>query len=336
MRNLQSFRDGKPGYYPDQTIYAEYACAEFGLTFEELDGGTGLIFKIASATASHCFGGGRCSLFPQNTATSATLASDKFFTNRILDHAGIPTLGGTYFFLHDRHRAHRAPGHERSDALTFLATLNGPAFVKPLNGSRGDFAQPVHDAETLTCYMDDVAQFYDAILIQPYIHGSEHRIFLLDDDVIYTVHKQHPFVEGDGIHSIGDLLARNATQLTSRGISPDSPMDVEVDRLDTVLAAGERRKIIGRTNRSAGGIMTFDVPSAMQAAHALARRAMQALGLRAAAVDMFTELNGAPDTMRIIEINANPSIRFLEDSNRSDLILTIWRHTLTAIGLLRV
>jgi hypothetical protein len=40
--------------------------------------------------------------------------------------------------------------------------------------------------------------------------------------------------------------------------------------------------------------------------------------------------------MRVIEVNANPSIRFLEDSGRSDLILRIWRHTFSAIGLLDV
>lgn len=334
MRDLQSFRNGKPGHYPDQTIYAEYACAEFGLTFEDLDGGTGLIFRIASPTASHCFGGGRCSFFPQNTATAATLASDKFFTNRVLERAGIPTLGGNYFFLHDRYRTHRASGHERSDAFAYLATLNGEAFAKPLNGSRGDFAQSIPDSSALARYVNDVAQYYDAILLQPFVHGSEYRIFLLDDDLIYAVRKRHPFVEGDGVHSVRELLASSNDWLISRGISPVMPDDAEDRSLDIVLAEGERREMIGRMNRSAGGIMTFCDPENTQTA--LARRAMKALGLRAAAVDLFAEIDGDADAMRIIEINANPSIRFLEDSNRPDLILKIWRHTLTAIGLLRV
>jgi hypothetical protein len=36
----------------------------------------------------------------------------------------------------------------------------------------------------------------------------------------------------------------------------------------------------------------------------------------------------------VIEVNSNPSIRLLEESNRSDLILKIWRHTFSAMGLL--
>ena len=38
MPSLQDFRLGKPGYYPDQSVYAEYACSAFGLAFLEIDG----------------------------------------------------------------------------------------------------------------------------------------------------------------------------------------------------------------------------------------------------------------------------------------------------------
>jgi hypothetical protein len=35
-------------------------------------------------------------------------------------------------------------------------------------------------------------------------------------------------------------------------------------------------------------------------------------------------------------VNSNPSIRILEELERSDLILKIWRHTFSAAGLLDV
>jgi hypothetical protein len=49
---------------------------------------------------------------------------------------------------------------------------------------------------------------------------------------------------------------------------------------------------------------------------------------------MFVDSGGKPDAIDIIEVNSNPSIRLLEDSNRGDLILKIWHHTFTAMGLL--
>jgi glutathione synthase/RimK-type ligase-like ATP-grasp enzyme len=66
----------------------------------------------------------------------------------------------------------------------------------------------------------------------------------------------------------------------------------------------------------------------------LARQRARALGLRVAAVDMFVDIGGKPDAIEIIEVNSNPSIRLLEDSDRGDLILKIWHHTFSAMGLL--
>jgi glutathione synthase/RimK-type ligase-like ATP-grasp enzyme len=66
----------------------------------------------------------------------------------------------------------------------------------------------------------------------------------------------------------------------------------------------------------------------------LAKQAAKALGLRVAAVDMFIDIDGKRDAMAVIEVNASPAIRLLEQSGRGDLILKIWRHTFSAMGLL--
>jgi D-alanine-D-alanine ligase-like ATP-grasp enzyme len=333
MRDLREFRAGKPGSYPDQSVYAEYACAEFGLAFQDIDGGTGLLFSVASETRTVHFGAGRCSWYPQNNATASTLASDKYFTSRILEGAGVPALGGEYFFLHHRHRAHRPAGHEREHALEYLKRLGWTAFVKPLSGSRGDFAQAIHGEASLVRYIQEVSKYYDAILMQPVVSGLEYRIFLLDDEVVYAARKYAPFVLGDGVHSIRDLLAVHNAALLSRGLSPAF---AEGDTsLDHVLPKGGRWEIPGRMNLSVGGSMVLETPPS-QAAISLARRATHALGLRAAAVDLLTDIGSDRNAMRVIEVNSNPSIRLLEESSRGDLIVKIWRHTFSAMGLLGV
>jgi hypothetical protein len=333
MRNLEDFRAGRPSFYPDQSVYAEYACAQFGLAFRDIDGGTGLVFSVASGAKSIHFGAGRCSWYPQNSATAATLASDKYFTNKILERAGVTTLGGDYFFLHDRHRAHRPAGHEREDALTYFKKLNSIAFVKPLLGSRGDFAQAIDGEASLLRYIIEVSQYYDSILIQPVASGIEYRVFLLDDEVVYTARKYPPFVLGDGVSPIRDLLATHNAALQSRGLSPASIGHDST--LDRVLPKGERWEIPGRMNLSVGGTMVLEELRSAGAITA-ARNAVKALGLRVAAVDMFAGLNGDPEAIGIIEVNSNPSIRLLETSGRGDLILKIWRHTFSAMGLLGV
>jgi len=332
MRSPGEFRQGKPGFYPDQTIYAEFACAAFGLDFRDLDGGSGLIFSVASQDKRLHFGAGRNSWYPQNSATASTLASDKYFASRILHEAGVPALGGEYFFLHERHRAHRPAGHERSDAVACFKTLGETAFVKPLTGSRGDFAQAIHGEASLVRYLDEVAKYYDSVLIQPIVEGTEYRIFLLDDDALFCARKHPPFVSGDGVHTLRELLAAHNDALHSRGLSP-AAMPKDDASLDAVPARGERREIPGRMNLSAGGTMALaTAPS--EKFITLARQAARALGLRVAAVDMFVDIDGDPDSMQVIEVNSNPSIRLLEDSNRGELILNIWHHTFSAMGLL--
>src|SRR5439155_1670534 len=120
MPDLGEFRSGKPGFYPDQSIYAEFACAEFGLAVRDIDGGS--------------------------------------------------------------------------------------AFVKPLTGSRGDFAEAIHGEASLSRYLDVVTTYYDAVLVQPIIEGAEYRIFLLDDEVVFSARKYPPSVLGDGVHTVRELL----------------------------------------------------------------------------------------------------------------------------------
>ena len=103
--------------------------------------------------------------------------------------------------------------------------------------------------------------------------------------------------------------------------------------LDVVLPKGERWEIPGRMNLSAGGTMVLEAPRS-DAVLAQARKAVRALGLRLAAVDTVHGIGGDPDAIRVIEVNSNPSIRLLEQSGRSDLILKIWHHTFSAMGLL--
>ncbi len=330
MRSLQEFRAGKPHYYPDQSIYAAFACAEFGLAFADLDDGTGLLFRVGSNAKTIHFGAGRTSWYPQNSATASMLASDKYFANRVLQHAGVPTLGGDYFFLHERHRGHRPAGHEREHALEYLQRLGGTAFAKPLLGSRGDFALAINGEDSLLRYLDEVSKYYDSVLLQPLASGREYRIFLLDGAMVFSARKYPPVVLGDGLHSIRDLLVLHNEGLRSRGLSP---VAIEGDAaLDAVLANGQRWEIPGRMNLSAGGTMALEAPHSSLAS-TMAEKAARALGLRVAAVDLFTDLGGDPGAMSVIEVNSNPSIRLLEESGRSDLILKIWRHTFSAMGL---
>src|ERR1044071_8513622 len=142
MTTIASLRAGRPPCYPDQALYAEFAARHFGLGFERHDD-TGLVFSVTSKNRRFHFGGGKCPAFPQNDSTSAYLATDKYFASVILSAASIPNTEGNYFFLNQRFSKLRSPGHDMGDAALYFQSLGSTVFVKPLTGSRGDFAQTV-------------------------------------------------------------------------------------------------------------------------------------------------------------------------------------------------
>ena len=139
-------------------------------------------------------------------------------------------------------------------------------------------------------------------------------------------------MRGDGVRTWRELLSAHNDVLRASGLSPVSSGDGD-PALDAILAKGEQRDIPGRMNLSAGGTMVLEARPSEKAV-ALARAASRALGLRVAAVDLFADVGGDPQAMTVIEVNSNPSIRLLEQSGRGDLILKIWHHTFSALGLL--
>ena len=90
-----------------------------------------------------------------------------------------------------------------------------------------------------------LSPYYDSILIQPVASGDEYRVFLLDDEVIYSARKYPPSVLGDGVSSIRELLAAHNEALRSRGLSPVA-VDEDDASLDDVPARGARQEISGR------------------------------------------------------------------------------------------
>ena len=217
---------------------------------------------------------------------------------------------------------------------TIFRTLKGAAFVKPLTGSRGDFAQAIHDEAALSAYLDEVLRYYDSILMQPVYSGrgipdiSARRRRGLFGQEARTLRGRRRRAHASATWWRTTTRRCESAAFQSVALTTDLG-----DPADAVLRKGERWAIPGRMNLSAGGTMVLESPSAERTAFALARQARKALGLRVAAVDLFTDIGGDPEAIRLIEVNANPSIRFLEQCGRPDLILKIWHHTFSAMGL---
>ena len=318
--------------YPAQTRYIARACAKLGYRFTDLDKGGGYLFSISDGKHEIVSGAGPICSFPLNSAGAFGIAKDKFHTNSVLRHAGLPVIDSALFFLSDEYRKLRTPGREIEDAIAHFARMKKPVFAKPNQAARGNFAEVITDEAAFQDYLARVARRFDTILLQPVVDGTEHRVFCIDDKAIFSTRKADFALEGDGRATILELIRAHNAELKGTGVSAVDEKAALVALAtrhklggDQVPAKGARVVLPGRRNLSAGSDVadfTTDVPRPLAD---LALKAAKAVGLRVAGVDVF-DASPKRDLSRlvVIEVNGNPGMQSLEAIGRDDLIDKIW------------
>ena len=168
---------------------AQLAAGRLGLAFAFLDD-EGYVFSVGDGERRVVLGSGACTPYAVNSASAYTLCRDKAYTNLVLARAGLRVIPSRLFFLHDDHRASRAPGRERTDLEAFAESAPYPVFAKPNTGSRGDLAEPIDTPRALLDWADRAAARYESVLVQPVMRGREYRVFVLDGWVLFSYRRQ--------------------------------------------------------------------------------------------------------------------------------------------------
>ncbi|MGD9965235.1 MAG: RimK family alpha-L-glutamate ligase [Hyphomonadaceae bacterium] len=308
--------------------YAARAAAACGYGFRSLDGADGYLFEVSDGDRRATFAAGAGTPYALNDARAASIARDKAFCAETLRQAALPVVAGRMYFVTERWREVRSPGREIEDALVFSAAAQYPVFCKPISASNGLYAEVIESPEAFADYAMRVGREHFAILVQPFICAPEHRVFVLNGRALFSYRKALPQVEGDGenpLHALVAAMGREpgAAPLKPRGRDEHGRLLVNGD----VPARGAIVTLEGPANRAAGGGARGLRDGAPEDLAALAVAAARAVGLSLAAVDLF-DLGEAG--LAVIEVNSNPMIATLEDHDRWDLIVEIWRANLEA------
>ncbi|MES1203938.1 MAG: hypothetical protein ABUS57_21070, partial [Pseudomonadota bacterium] len=202
-----------------------------------------------------------------------------------------------------------------------------PICCKPLAASNGFCAEVIDGAEEFSDYLARVARDHFAILIQPFVRAPEHRVFVLNGRALFSYTKTSPSLRADGQSTLAQLVAalpreREAPPLKPRG---RDTRGMKVSAGD-IPEANTLVTLEGPANRAAGGGSTAFKDGAPPALARIATAAADAVGLNLAAVDVF----GEDEALTVIEVNSNPMIATLEEHDRWDLIIEIWRANFAA------
>ncbi len=254
----------------------------------------------------------------QATITSETkhiavdISSDKEETNALLGALGCPV---------PQQRLVRNP----RDAVRAAKRIGFPVVVKPYNANHGrGVSINLTDPEQVEAAFDQAHSHSRSVLVESFIEGLDHRMLVVDGELVAVAKRVPAHVVGDGKSTIAELVDRTNDD-PRRGIGHEKVLtriefNHQSDRLleqngltqESRPAEGKIIYLAATANLSTGGT-AIDVTDIVHADNrAMAVRAAKAVGLDVAGVDFLTndisksyrEAGGA-----ICEVNAAPGFR---------------------------
>ncbi|MBL8549147.1 MAG: hypothetical protein JNJ73_04125 [Hyphomonadaceae bacterium] len=179
-----------PPYLNSHARYAAHTARALGYAFVSLDGADCYLYEVRDGARAAILAGGYSTPYALNSAAAYSLARDKDFANRTLAARGLPVIEPSrLFFVHALKAASRAPGRELEDALRYAKSVAFPLFCKPNDGGRGVFAERIDDLAAFVDYVHRVAREHESILVQPVLQGTEHRVFVLEGEAVFSYRK---------------------------------------------------------------------------------------------------------------------------------------------------
>ncbi|MFO0637232.1 MAG: cyanophycin synthetase [Nannocystaceae bacterium] len=263
-------------------------------------------------------GHGRYQKRIQATVTSETrhiavdIASDKELTNRILADLGLPVP-----------KQHVVRSTER--AVDAARRLGYPVVVKPLDANHGrGVSIDLSDDDAVRLAFSKAQEHSRHVIVETYIKGFDHRMLVVNGELIAVAKRVPGHVVGDGEHTI-EQLVELVNSDPRRGIGHEKVLTrIELDhqalRLleqggltpQSVLPAGQTFYLRSTGNLSTGGT-AIDLTDVVHPDNReVAVRAARGIGLDVAGIDFII-----PDISQshrvvggaICEVNAAPGFR---------------------------
>jgi cyanophycin synthetase len=266
------------------------------------------------------FGHGRFQERIQATITSKTphiaveISCDKEDTHNLLRDLGLPVP------------QQRVVRSER-EAVRAAHRVGFPVVVKPLDANHGrGVSINLVDGDQVAAAFETALQSARgrSVLVETFIEGMDHRMLVVNDELVAVAKRVPGHVVGDGRHTIAELVDV-VNEDPRRGIGHEKvltrlELDHQAQRLldkagldeQSVLPEGEVFYLRSTANLSTGGTAIDMTDVVHPDNRQMAVRAVQALGLDVGGVDFlspditqsYKEVGGA-----IVEVNAAPGFR---------------------------
>ncbi|CAM2917354.1 UDP-N-acetylmuramyl peptide synthase [Legionella worsleiensis] len=255
---------------------------------------------------------------PFNNISSSSIATNKYCTSKILEHAGIPVPRSVIIHSDDFHN------HKTGE---LIQGLKFPLVLKPLlDGSKGkDVLCNIKTLDQLLHFLKHYLSVYEYLLIEEF-HGklNSYRVLVFNRRVIGVVQRYPASITGDGTHTIEQLihLTNKQRKIINDFLGPivlDDEGKIKLKELgltpDYVPSLGERVILAYTSNATRGGTYETLGKHMCKENRKLLSKVASVLNLDLAGIDVECLDLNIPITQShgvIIEVNHRPSIRIHE------------------------
>jgi GNAT-family acetyltransferase (TIGR03103 family) len=208
------------------------------------------------------------------------------------------------------------PGDDEERIRSFLET-HGRVVVKPARGEMGrGVAVDLASFEDVKAAAVRAARICDDVIVEQCADGQDLRIIVIDGEVVAAAVRRPPRVQGDGVHTIVELIAKQSRRREAATHGESTiPLDEETERcveshdhqmLD-VPAYGETVTVRKTANLHAGGTIhdvTADLHRDLKEA---AVKGAGVLEIPVVGFDFIVPDPSEPDYV-IIEANERPGL----------------------------
>ncbi len=250
---------------------------------------------------------------PGSTGSIAVdLAKNKKLAKELLRENGIPVPAGGMVDSED-------------DAVILAEKLGYPVVIKPVDANQGrGVTVNIGDENPVRTAYRWARSFTWNVIVEKYIRGKDYRVLVVGNRVVAVAERKPPYVTGDGVHSISELVAEE-NKNPDRGIGHEKPLTrIYLDSMakdflarsgltfDDIPAMGEMVYLRENGNISTGGTARECTREIHPANQELAVKAARAIGLEVAGIDIVADNIAkviTPQSGAVIEVNAAPGLR---------------------------
>ena len=211
------------------------------------------------------------------------------------------------------------------DLPAAVSCIGFPCVIKPLDrgGGKGVTADIRSDAAARTAFKFALQYTQGPVIVESHIPGHDHRLMVVDGQLIAAIRREPSFVVGDGQRSLTALVAelnapRSSNMVRSLYLRPIAMDDVLVRHLatqslalDDVPARGQRVTLRSNANLSTGGMCTDVTAACHPQVRAMAEQLAKTAGLATVGIDyLTTDISRAPSETggAFIEMNTTPGL----------------------------